>query len=352
MGARGWRSLVHWPQVRPDPRAVLGLGLCGLAWAVAIAPQRQPLEGALRLSALGFTSQPPPEQASGTAQGFLAVSLRSLSIKGLGAGEPLLLPFRGQRLPLDGGRDLSLTAPATDALELRIALAPGTRVENLQLEGKDQLVLDLIPPRPAASAAAADQAAAELTIIPPAGPADGSGSALQALYQEPGRPARRLSAPEAQFRLPLPGATRLRLQRAMPDRPVVFERNLPVQEVQFTTQRQSLFDQTPISFSTLRSGTLHLGRMEPLNLRADQFLQIEPPGIAVLTSLRSDQNQLAVEVVGQTDQIRSGLSQKHPTTVLSGTLLSRHLSPDQISGFFGFLVGVISSLVLTFFKGG
>jgi hypothetical protein len=351
MGARGLRSRLRWPQVRPDPRAVLGLGLCGLAWGVAIAPQRQPLEGALRASALGFVLQPPPEQASGPAQGFLAVSLRSLSIKGLGAGEPLLLPFRGQRLLLDGGRDLSLTAPATEPLELRLALAPGTRVENLQLEGKDQLVLDLIPPRAAASASAADQATAGLTIIPPAGPADGSGSALQALYQEPGMPARRLSAPEAQFRLPLAGATRLRLQRTVPDRPVVFERNLSVQEVRFTTERQSLFDQSPLTFSTLRSGTLHLGRMEPLNLRADQFLQIEPPGIAVLTSLRSEQNQLAVEVVGETDQIRSGLSQKHPTTVISGTLLSRHLSPDQISGFFGFLVGVISSLVLTFFKG-
>lgn len=349
MGARGWRSLVRWPQVRPDPRAVLGLGLCGLAWGAAIAPQRQPLEGALRLSALGFTFRPQPEQANVPAQGFLSHSLKSLTIKGLGSGEPLLLPFRNQRLPLDGGRDLSLIASAAEPLGLRLALAPGTRVENLQLEGKDQLVLDLIPPR--ASAAAADQAAAELTIIPPAGPAEGSGSALQAHYQEPGRPARSLSAPEAQFRLPLAGATRLRLQRALPDQPVVFERNLPVQEVQFTTQRQSLFDQSPISFSTLRSGTLHLGRMEPLNLRADQFLQIEPPGIAVLTSLRSDQNQLAVEVVGETNQIRSGLSQKRPTTVLSGTLLSRHLSPDQISGFFGFLVGVISSLVLTFFKG-
>ncbi|MFO0016871.1 MAG: hypothetical protein ACK52U_09980 [Synechococcaceae cyanobacterium] len=351
MGARSWRSLVGWPQLRPDPRAVLGLGLCGLAWGVAIAPNRQPLEGALRLSALGFTFQPPPQQASGSAQGFLAISLRSLSIKGLDKGKPLLLPFHGQRLPLDGGRALSLIAFATEPLELRLAMAPGTRVANLQLEGKDQLVLDLIPPRPAASAAATDQAAPELTIISPAGPAEGSGSALQALYQEPGRPARRLSAPEAQFPLPLAGAARLRLQRALPDRPVVFEPNLLVSQVQFTTERKSLFDQSPITFSTLRSGTLHLGRMEPLNLRADQFLQIEPPGIAVLTSLRSDQNQLAVEVVGETQRIRSGLSQKHPTTVLSGTLLSRHLSPAQISGFFGFLVGVISSLVLSLFKG-
>ena len=170
------------------------------------------------------------------------------------------------------------------------------------------------------------------------------------MFQEPGRPERRLSRPDSQFRLPLTDATRLRLQRALPERPVVFERKLPVREVRFTTERPSLFDQTPITFSAIRSGTLHLGRMEPLSLRADQFLQIDTPGIAVLTSLRSEQDQLTVEVVGATDQIRSGFSQKHPTTILPGTLLSRHLSPDQISGFFGFLVGVISSLVLTFFK--
>lgn len=345
-----WRSLLRWPQLRADPRAVLGLGLCGLAWSVAIAPNRQPLEGALRLSALGFTLQPPAEEASGPPEGFLALSLRGLTIKGLGTGAPLQLPFSGQRLALDGGSGLSLFASKAEPMELRIALSPGTRVENLQLEGKDQLVLDLLPPRAGSSAAAASGTTAELTIIPPAGPAANS-QPLQAVFQEPGRMARRLNAPDAQFRLPLTGATRLRLQRALPERPVVFERNLPVREVHFTTLRQSLFGQTPITFSTLRSGILYLGRMAPLSLRADQFLQIAPPGIAVLTSLRSEQNQLAVEVVGETKQIRSGLSQKNPTTVLSGTLLSRHLSPDQISAFFGFLVGVISSLVLTFFKG-
>jgi len=330
---------------------VLGLTLCGLAWGVALAPSRQPLEGALRLSALGFNFQPSPEETSGPAQGFLAVSLRGLTIKGLGGGEALVLPFSGQRLALGGGSGLALIASTEDPLELRIALSPGTRVQNLQLEGKDELVLDLLPPRAGSSAASSVLAAAELTIIPPVGPGVVNSQPLQAVFQEPGRQERRLRPPETQFRLSLNGATRLRLQRAQPQRPVVFERNLPVREVQFTTERQSLFDQTPITFSSLLSGTLHLGRMEPLSLRTDQFLQIDPPGIAVLTSLRSEQNQLAVEVVGETDRIRSGLSQRHPTTVLSGTLLSRHLSPDQISGFFGFLVGVISSLVLTFFKG-
>jgi hypothetical protein len=58
-----------------------------------------------------------------------------------------------------------------------------------------------------------------------------------------------------------------------------------------------------------------------------------------------------VEVVGETARIRSGLSLQHPTTDLQGTLLSRQLSPDQISTFFGFLAGVISSLVLSLFKG-
>jgi hypothetical protein len=346
------RSLWRWPQLKADPRAVLGLGLCGLAWAIAVAPSRQPLEGALSVRALGFTLQSPSEGAGGPVQGLLAVSLRSLSIKGLGTGEPSLLPFSGQRLPLNGGREISLIASSAEPLELRIALSPGTRVDNLQLDGRDELVLDLLPPRAGSSGASAEQAVGELTIIPPEGPAVANSQPLQALFQEPGRPERRLSPPDTQFRLPLTDATRLRLQRALPERPVVFERNLPVREVLFTTERQSLFDQTPITFSTLRSGTVHLGRMEPLSLRADQFLQIQPPGITVLTSLRSEQSQLAVEVVGATDQIRSGFSQKHPTTVVSGTLLSRHRSPDEIKGFFGFLVGAISSLVLTFFKGG
>jgi hypothetical protein len=97
--------------------------------------------------------------------------LRSLTIKGQGdgaAGPPLLVPLSGQRLALTGGSSLILSATAPDSLGMRIALPPGTRIKNLQLEGKDQLVLDLLPPRQRAIGQGVPPgAAAELTITPP-----------------------------------------------------------------------------------------------------------------------------------------------------------------------------------------
>ena len=90
MGVQGWRPLprwplprwsqLRWPQLRPDPRAVLGLDLFGLAWGVAIAPQRQPLEGALQASALSSALQPRADGTSQTLQGFLVLRcVRSLT---------------------------------------------------------------------------------------------------------------------------------------------------------------------------------------------------------------------------------------------------------------------------------
>jgi hypothetical protein len=285
-------------------------------------------------------------------QGFLALPLRSLTIKGQGdgaAGPPLLVPLSGQRLALTGGSSLILSATAPDSLGMRLALPPGTRIKNLQLEGKDQLVLDLLPPRQRASGQGAPPgAAAELTITPPiteASPAKAPTGGLQAVFQQPGRTTQQITPPQAEFRLPLAGPTRLRLQRVDPKSQTVFESNLRVGDVQFLSEGSSLFDQSPITLSTLRAGTLHLGRQQPLSLRPDQFLRLDPPGIGMITSLRTDQGQLAVEVVGETARIRSGLSLRHPTTDLQGTLLTRQLSPDQISAFFGFLAGVISSLL-------
>jgi hypothetical protein len=350
------RRLPRWPlrRLSPhlNPHALLGLGLCGLAWGVAMAPLRQPLEGALRVGALSFVLQGNEGESSGPLQGFLALPLRSLTIKGQGDGAaapPLLVPLSGQRLALTGGSSLILSATAPDSLGMRIALPPGTRIKNLQLEGKDQLVLDLLPPRQRASGQGAPPgAAAELTITPPiteASPGKAPAGGLQAVFQQPGRTTQQITPPQAEFRLPLAGPTRLRLQRADPKSQTVFESNLRVAAVQFISEGSSLFDQSPITLSTLRAGTLHLGRQQPLSLRPDQFLRLDPPGIGMITSLRTDQGQLAVEVVGETARIRSGLSLRHPTTDLQGTLLTRQLSPDQISAFFGFLAGVVSSLV-------
>jgi hypothetical protein len=263
-----------------DLRTLLGLAVCGVVWGVAMAPQRQPLEGALRLSALRFALRGAGREASGPLQGFLAVPLRRLTITGLAdraAGAPLVVQLRGQRLPLTGGGTLSLSARAADPLALKIALAPGTRIEYQPQEGKGELVLDLLPPHPGGPSGTA----AELTITPPsaeAAPGTGLAAAgLQAVFQEPGRRAQRIAAPEAEFPLSLPGAVRLRLQRVEAKSTMVFESNLAVKDVQFRSERSSVFDQSPISLSTLRSGTLHLGRQEPLTLRPDQFLHLDPP---------------------------------------------------------------------------
>jgi hypothetical protein len=56
------------------------LDLFGLAWGVAIAPQRQPLEGALQASALSSALQPRADGTSQTLQGFLVLRcVRSLT---------------------------------------------------------------------------------------------------------------------------------------------------------------------------------------------------------------------------------------------------------------------------------
>lgn len=338
---------LRWPRLHHAPRALLGLGLCGLFLWVSMTPQRQTLEAALKVSALSFVLQDPGGNDTVSYQGFLVVSARSLTITGLGDGVVLL---SGQSLPLKGGNALSLSVTAADSLVIKFALAPGTRIENLQQEGTDELVLDLLPPRHGATSGAA----AQLVITPPsqeASPGRAPAGALQAKFQQPNRAAEEIVPPQADFPLYPKGPIRLRLQRASPMTPMVFESNLHASDVQFMRKQQSLFDQSPITLSTLLAGTLHLGRQQPLNLRSNQFLRLDPPGIGVITSLRTDQGQLAVEVVGETARIRSGLSFQHPSADLQGTLLSRHLSPEQISAFFGFLAGVISSLVLTLFKG-
>jgi hypothetical protein len=354
---RRWRW--HTPKLHADPRVLAGIGLCSLAFVTAVSPQRQSLEGALRVNGLSFVLKAPEGDSETASRGFLVVPLRSLTIKELDGGNGLVVPLSGKGLALGGNKSLSLHASWAEPMWLRIALPVGTRIETIQIEGKDEVVLDLLPP-PSSDRAGLP---AELVIIPPtrAGTAIGPATtALQAVYAVPGRQKERIKTPETEFPLPLTGGTRLRLQRADPSRPLVFERNLRVRDVRFISQTKSLFDQLPVTTSTLQSGTLRLGRQEPLTLQTDQFLQIDPPGIDIITSMRitpeaerkdskKPPDLLAVEVIGESTKIRSGLSLDHPTTEVQGTLLSRHLSPDQMSSLFGFLAGVLSSLVLTCF---
>jgi len=319
---------------------------------VANLPQPQPLEGALKATALSFqvASKGP---AGAPAQGFLAIPIQALVISGLLEGPSLRVPFRGLPLNFETGGVLELYSTKSAPMQFALALPAGILVENLHFEGSDHLIFDLLP----ASAAKSDEAEQpEIALTPPvaAYPAEGvpaSAEPLKAVFKEPGHNDQHLNSPKATFRLPLNGATRLRLRLADVKAITVFEPNLLVQKVMFSIKKRSVFDQSDIRFSTLRSGSLHLGRQEPLTLRPDQFLNIDPPGIGELTDLRAVNGLLAVGVVGETRSIRTGLSPASPTTVLQGTLLSRHLSPAQINGFHGFLAGVMSSLLLMLFKG-
>ncbi|MEB3351536.1 MAG: hypothetical protein VKM01_04350 [Cyanobacteriota bacterium] len=337
--ARWWRL----PTIPVKPLPMLGLAIGGLVWAVAITPRRQPLEGALQATGVSF-AMAGADRATPT--GVLVVAVRALSIRGPADGDTLALPFSNQTLALTGDSELNLQASAAAPLGLALALPAGTRVEQLQPVG-DALLLELVPPTAAAGTSAAGTAPL-LRLTAPEG--DGPGGALTAVLQEPGAADRRLSPPQGTITIPLAGPARLRLQLAAPRQPVPFEPNLPVRAVAFTTTKLSLFDGDPIRQSTLRGGRLHLGRLQPLDLRADQFLQLDPPGITVITDLRAQPGQLALEVVGHSRRLRTGLSYDHPTTVVQGTLLSRHLPPEQISGFYGFLAGVMGSLVLMLFK--
>jgi hypothetical protein len=60
--------------------------------------------------------------------------------------------------------------------------------------------------------------------------------------------------------------------------------------------------------------------------------------------------RLTIGVVGTSHRIAAGLSQSHPTSYREGSLLSRRLNPAQLTAVNGFLGGIASALVLSFFK--
>ena len=191
----------------------------------------------------------------------------------------------------------------------------------------------------------------DLSLTPPAareGLSETSGG-LRTVLQRAGGPERPLISPQGTFHLPLRGDARLRLRLVAPE--ALFEPALPVREVRFTTLKPSFFDPSQsLPLSHVREGTVYFGRQPPLVLRASQFLTLAPPGIMELTELRFQQGVFIVSLKGETSRIGIGLSAARPTMELHGTWLSRQLTPEQISAFFGVLAGAIGSLVVVFFR--
>jgi hypothetical protein len=348
---------------RFDPWGLVALLLAGIIlWMVAAMPLEQTVEGTVETSSISFDlRQPSQDGAADQPTGFLKETVRELRISGLRT--PVSFPLKGETVELGQGQKVDFQPMASGSFLMKLQLPPGTRVENLHGEvdslsgtGPRELVMDLRSP---AGPKPASSTPVELIITPPAAPeisgarpAGGQPaepmSGLMAVQSGAGGSDRRLPTPDGTFSLLLRGDARLRLRLADPS--VVFEPNLPVNNVKFSTVRPSAFDQKPLLLSSVRQGKLHYGRGEPLELRRNQFLRVGAPGILELTDLRMLKNELIVSISGQTQRLTTGLSPDRASTVLNGTLLSRDLSPEQITNFYAVLAGVIGSMVVLFFR--
>jgi hypothetical protein len=352
---------LRWPHSLADSFNLWGLAALLLAgfilWAVSSIPFNQTVEGTVETRALSFQLRPSNEiVAADQPTGFFAVDVRSLVISGLRDGTPASFRLKGTPLRVDAGEEVTFTPPATETFEVKLQLPPGTSVENLHGEDSQELVVDLRSP---IGSTPSTSRAIDLSITPPAPLAD---SEVQSAQGEPVRSRRALMAvqkpaagserilptPDGTFSILLHGDARLRLRLANPS--LVFEPNLPVREVKFSSVKASVFGGANLHLSDVRNGTLHFGRREPLQLREKQFLKMEGPGILEMSDMRLENNQLIVFVSGHINHLRAGLSPNRPSTELKGTLLSRHLSPEQISGFYGFMGGVIGTMLVVFFR--
>jgi hypothetical protein len=326
-------------------------------WVVTSMPLDQTVEGTVVTSAISFALGEPTENvATDQATGFLEADVRNVVISGLRAGAPATFALKGTPLRVENYDKVEFKPWASETFAVALRLPPGTRVENLKGEDQQELVVGLrsptgnrrSPPMPI-----------DLSITPPASQESSRGepgqgepveirSGLRAVHMPASQPERDLPTPDGTFPLLLQGDVLLRLQLADPS--IVFEPKLPVREVKFYTIKASVFEGPDLRLSNVLKGNLHFGRREPLELREKQFLKIESPGILELTDLRLDKNELIVSVSGQTNQLSVGLSPDRASTQLKGTILSRHLSPEQISGFYGFMGGLIGSMILLFFR--
>lgn len=341
-----WKAPFRWLYQAQRRRLRLPLGgllLCGGVWLLTLVPARQPLEGTLEATSISF-SFPAAVQKDGVP--LLGQALRSLSLVSLSGGEPLQVTISGRTLELADGDSLTLEAPQQKGgpgpvLYLGLRVPGGAQVRHLQASGSGEreLQLDVLPPAVDASGASVSL---EITPDP--------GRPLQARLSAPDGPAP--AVPTAQFSALVRGPVQLRLTPSDPGKAIVFEPALPMRNLSLDVEQRSLFDGSPLLRSSLRGGELHLGQREPLKLRPDQFLTIQPPGVNELADLQlaPKGNSFSLAVVGESTALSAGLSRRHPSTVVQGTVLSHYLSPEQITGFYGVLAGMASTLLLVLFN--
>jgi hypothetical protein len=365
---------------------VPAIGLAGIGTLVILNlfPASQPFEGVLEAISVTFKTA---DGGDVTGRTFLAtqvssISLGALDVDSVGLAFPVQLggdirsAFQmGVALPklearpilpirLSHGDNLSLGAPSrsTTAIVAKLVLPPGTKVKDLTYdEHTSTLGFGIVPPSGGEKPALTITPQEPLQVEIPA-------SALTGIpLPSSGEVSFRLDTSE--FSVPIKAPARLLLKLATPPGIDLFPQRLKVSEVSFEKEPRSSSDEVPIPRSTLKGGTLHLGQQEMLTLRPDQSLIIKPPGIDELNFLRVTLPQkgespsakpgqsspegpvrLTAGVVGTSYRIAAGLSQSHPTSYREGSLLSRLLNPSQLTAVNGFLGGIASALVLSFFK--
>jgi hypothetical protein len=366
---------------------VPAIGLAGIVTLVILnlIPASQPFEGVLEASSVTFQTTGGGETSDRsflTAQ-VSSISLDGLDVDGVGGAFPVQLggeirgaSQEGVALPqlearpslslrlADGAKlRLGVSAPGSSPIGLRLVLPPGTNVRDLTYaEPTSTLSFGIVPP------SGGEKPTLTITPQEPLLVEIGSARALSGIHL-PSSGEVRLRLDTSEFSVPFRTPARLRLKLAAPPGIDLFPQSLPVTEVRFEKELRSSFGEVPIPRSTLRSGTLHLGLQEGLTLRPDQSLIIQPPGIEEFSFLRvplpqkaapppaaadssspQEPARLHIGVVGTSRSIAAGLSQRHPTSFRRGSVLSGLLAPAELAAVNGFLGGVASALVLSFFK--
>ena len=372
---------------RRIPLPAIGLAGIGTLVILNLIPASQPFEGVLEATSVTFRTAGGGEASD---RSFLDTQVSAISLGGLdvdGVGEPFSVQLGGEgakisgasqqgvalqqlearpslQLQLGDGAKLRLgtSAPGSAPIGLKFVLPPGTKVRDLTYdEHTSTLSFGVVPP-----------SGAKPTLqITPQEPLQVEISSAHALpvIRLPSSGAVRLRLDTSEFSVPITAPARLRLKLAAPAGIDLFPQRLPVSDVSFEEVLRSNYDEVPIPRSTLLGGTLHLGLQEGLTLRPDQSLIIQPPGIEEFSFLRvplpqkatsptaaadpsspEEPARLNIGVVGASHTIASGLSQRHPTSFRQGSVLSGLLAPAQLVAVNGFLGGIASALVLSFFK--
>ena len=373
---------------RRIPLPAIGLAGIGTLVILNLIPASQPFEGVLEAAYLTFKTAGGSEASDRT---FLDTQVSEISLGDLdvdGVRVPFLVQLGGEgtkisgasqqgvalpqlearpslQLQLGDGAKLRLGAPAsgTAPIGLRLVLPSGNKVRDLTYdEHTSSLAFGIVPP------SGGEKPTLQITPQEPVEVKISSARALPGI-RLPSSGEVRFRLDTSEFSVPITAPARLTLKLAAPPGIDLFPQRLQVSEVSFEEEPRPRHGEVPVPRSTLRGGTLHLGLQEGLSLRPDQSLTIQPPGIGEFSFLRvplpqkaasppapadpsspEEPARLTVGVVGTSRSIAAGLSQRHPTSFRRGSVFSGLLAPAQLAAVNGFLGGIASALVLSFFR--